>query len=422
MRLMCGNDDCNRTHEAVQQSQPHEAMPMLTTKTRKRDFPSLDGKVYLNSAAEGIPPLAVGEALQQYFADKQLGMDGRKPHAEQWDAAKALVAEFYGLTAAEIGICSCASEAYNLAALALKLRKGDEVVINDLDFPAGATPWLQRDCPATVKVWKNLSGALRLEDLVPLLNPKTKLVTVSLVSFFNGFRVLLPEVVATVRKRSNALLAVDVTQALGRVPLDLTGADLIVSSTHKWILASHGGGLVGVPSARITEWTAPAGGWFNLEDAFGPNRFDKAISKPGAASFTVGMPNYGAVYAIRAGLEYIKGVGVKAIDDATRPLVLHCLEELKKLLQSRLLTPDEPEHIAGILAFKHPKAEEIHAKLHYMKEYACDESRRSLANRDPRLQHRRRHREAAEGIEGNAAWKWLAEQASISKLPLLKNL
>ena len=335
---------------------------MLTTKTRKRDFPSLEGRAYLNTAAEGVPPIAVGEALQQYFEDKQLGMDGRKQHAAQWDAAKALVAEFYGLTPAEIGICSCSSEAYNLAALALRLKKGDEVIINDLDFPAGATPWLQQASPATTKVWKNLSGALRMEDLVPLLTPKTRLVTVSLVSFFNGFRVHLPEVIATVRKRSSAMVAVDVTQALGRVPLDLTGADLIVSSTHKWILASHGGGLVGVPKHRTAEWTSPAGGWFNIEDAFGANRFDKAVSKPGAASFTVGMPNYPAVYTIRAGLEYIKGVGVKAIDDAARPLVLNCLEELKTL-PVELLTPDEPEHIAGILAFRHPKAEEIHAKL-----------------------------------------------------------
>ena len=335
---------------------------MLTTRTRKRDFPSLDTRAYLNTAAEGVPPLAVGEALQQYFEDKQLGMDGRKPHAAQWDAAKGLVAEFFGLTPAEIGICSCSSEAYNLAALALRLKKGEEVVINDLDFPAGATPWLQQACPATPKVWKNLSGALRLEDLVPLLNPKTRLVTVSLVSFFNGFRIHLPEVIATVRKRSATLVAVDVTQALGRIPLDLTGADLIVSSTHKWILASHGGGLVGVPKNRTLEWTAPAGGWFNIEDAFGPNRFEKAVSKPGAASFTVGMPNYPAVYAIRAGLEYVKGVGVANIDAHARPLVLQCLEELKRL-PVELLTPDEPEHIAGILAFRHPNAEEIHAKL-----------------------------------------------------------
>jgi selenocysteine lyase/cysteine desulfurase len=336
---------------------------MLTDATRRRDFPSLDGITYLNTAAEGIPPLAVGEALSQYFRDKQLGMDGRLKHAEQWEAARALVGEFFGLSAAEVGICSSSSEAYNLAALALQLRAGDEVVINDLDFPAGATPWLQPTCPAEVKVWRNRDGALRVEDLVPLLGPRTRLVTVSLVSFFNGFRLHLPEVVAAVRQHSPALLAVDVTQALGRIPLDLTGADLVVSSTHKWILASHGGGLVGVPKARAAEWTAPAGGWFHLEDAFGPGRFEKAVSRPGAASFTVGMPNYPAVYAIRAGLEYIRGVGVEAIDRHARPLVLSCLEEVRKL-PVELLTPPEPDHVAGILAFRHPNADAIHKQLH----------------------------------------------------------
>ena len=209
--------------------------------------------------------------------------------------------------------------------------------------------------------------------------------TVSLVSFFNGFMLHLPEVVAAVRRHSPALLAVDVTQALGRIPLKLDGADLIVSSTHKWILASHGGGLVGVPSARAAEWTVPAGGWFNLEDPFGPNRFEKAVSKPGAAGFTVGMPNYPAVYAIRAALEYIRGVGVAKIDAAARPLVLACLAELKKL-PVELLTPDEPEHIAGILAFRHPKAEEIHTTP-AGREHPRDESRGATAHRDSRVQH-----------------------------------
>jgi selenocysteine lyase/cysteine desulfurase len=335
---------------------------MLTPASRARDFPTLKDRAYLNTAAEGIPPVAVGEALAQYSRDKQLGMDGRKPHAAQWEAAKALTAEFFGLTPGEIGICSCSSEAYNLAAMALQLKAGDEVVVNDLDFPAGATPWLQPSCPASAKVWRNRSGALRIEDLVPLLGKKTRLVTVSLVSFFNGFRIALPEVVAAVRKHSGALLALDVTQALGRIPLDLSGADLIVSSTHKWILASHGGGLVGVPAGRAADWTVPAGGWFNLEDPFGANRFEKAVSKPGAAGFTVGMPNYPAVYAIRAGLDYIGRVGVTHIDAAARPLVMSCLAGLKKLAVE-LLTPDEPEHIAGILAFRHPKADEIHKRL-----------------------------------------------------------
>ena len=34
---------------------------MLTESSRQNDFPSLAGKIYLNTAAEGVPPLAVGK-------------------------------------------------------------------------------------------------------------------------------------------------------------------------------------------------------------------------------------------------------------------------------------------------------------------------------------------------------------------------
>ena len=334
---------------------------MLTTESRERDFPSLCGRVYLNSAAEGIPPLSVSAALQQYFMDKQEGMDGRPAHFAQLDRVKELTAEFYGLNDAEIGICSCSSEAYNLVSMALALSTGDEVVINDLDFPAGVTPWLQSACPATVRVWRSVNGALRTKDLIPLLSLKTRFVTTSLVSFFNGFVVPLNEVCEVVRRRSSALLGVDITQALGRIPLDLHDVDLIVSSTHKWILSSHGGGLVGVPSARAAELTVPAGGWLHLQDAFGAQRFESAVSRPGAASYAVGMPNFPAIYAIRAGLEYIQKTGVAAIHAAAGPLTEQCIDGLAGM-PVELLTPRN-EPLAGIVAFRHPRADEIHQKL-----------------------------------------------------------
>ena len=335
---------------------------MLTEASRQRDFPSLSGMTYLNTAAEGIPPLSVRAALEQYFADKQRGMDGRDPHFAQLQATRALTAELYGLSTDEIAICSCSSEAYNLAALALRLREGDEVVINDLDFPAGATPFLQADCPAKVRLWRSKGGALDVRDLVPLLGPSTRFVTTSLVSFFNGFRISVPEVVEAVRRNSPALLSVDVTQALGRVPLELKGVDLIVSSTHKWILASHGGGLVGIPKERAKEWQVPAGGWYHLQDAFGPARFESAVSQPGAAGFAVGMPNFPAIYAIRAALDSLRDVGVAAIDRAAQPLVVQCLDGLARL-PVELLTPRDLSSVAGIIAFRHPRAEAIHRSL-----------------------------------------------------------
>ncbi len=321
---------------------------------------------YLNTAAEGIPPPAVLDALAQYGRDKLLGMDGRKLHEVQWQGVRQRAAAALGLSADEVGICSCTSEAYNLAALAMRFGEADEVVVNDLDYPAGVTPFLQSACPATVKLWRSRAGALQVEDLIALLGPATRLVTASLVSFFNGYTVSVPCLAEAVRRHSDALISVDVTQALGRIPLDLAGADLIISSTHKWILASHGGGLVGVPKARADRLTVPAGGWFNLENAFAPDRFDRVVTRPGSASFCVGMPNYPAVYAVNAALAYIESVGVPAIDAHARPLVLACLDGLKEL-RVDLLTPDDPASLAGILAFRHPAAERIHRRLHDQK-------------------------------------------------------
>ena len=335
---------------------------MLTSETRARDFPHLEGKAYLNTAAEGIPPLAVGEALQQYVNDKQLGMDGREPHFEQWNAACTLLGEMYGLSAEEVTICSCSSEAFNLAARAAGLEQGDEVIINDLDFPAGSTPWLHDDCPATVRVWRHRDWSLHVEDLVSLLGPRTRVVSTSLVSFFNGFMVPLEEMIEAIHQHSDAQVVLDVTQALGRIPLDLTQVDLVISSTHKWILSSHGGGLVGIPSRSADRWNVQAGGWFNLQDAFGSERFEQVVVKPGAAGFTVGMPNFPAVYAIRAGLAYIKDTGVEAIEAAARPQMEACLEGLTGL-PVELISPRDPSKLAGILAFRHPDAEAIHQQL-----------------------------------------------------------
>ena len=125
---------------------------MLDASTRALDFPPLTGIVYLNTAAEGIPPPQVGEGLSQYFRDKQLGMDGRLRHAAVHAEARRLAAEMIGLDTDDVAICSCSSEAFNLASLALGLRDGDEVVVTDLDFPSSVTPFLQDRCPATVKV------------------------------------------------------------------------------------------------------------------------------------------------------------------------------------------------------------------------------------------------------------------------------
>src|SRR5687767_9189343 len=103
---------------------------MLDERSRHEQFPSLGGMTYLNTAAEGISPVVVGDALGLYFKHRRMGSAGRPDHLEEWEAARELAAGFFGLSKEEVGICSCTSEAYNLLALALRLQPGDEVIVN----------------------------------------------------------------------------------------------------------------------------------------------------------------------------------------------------------------------------------------------------------------------------------------------------
>ena len=339
---------------------------MLTQASREADFPSLNDRTYLNTAAEGIPPRAVIDTLSQYAQDKLLGMDGRKLHEDQWNSARERIARAFGLTPGEIGICSCSSEAYNLAAMALQLKSGDEVVINDLDFPAGATPWLQSTCPAEVKVWRSREGGLRIEDLIPLLGAKTRFPD----RFSSEFLQRIQDSPARNPQGSQTTIP---SPGRGRRHPG-TGSDPSRSvrcgpdhQLHPQMDTRHPRRRAcRRPRCAKNPVDSPGRGWFNLKDPFREERFDQAESQPGAPSFTVGMPNYAAVYAINGALDYIHSVGVSAIDAYASALVRVCLEGLKKL-PVEILTPDEPEAIAGILAFRHPDADRIHRVLHAKK-------------------------------------------------------
>src|SRR4051794_25074239 len=108
---------------------------MLTPESRRHDFPTLEGMIYLNTAAESIPPTIVGEALEQYWRDKLQGMRGRESHFARLEQCRAAAARLIGLAPSEVSFCSCSAEAYNLLATALCLNSSDQIVITDLDFP-----------------------------------------------------------------------------------------------------------------------------------------------------------------------------------------------------------------------------------------------------------------------------------------------
>jgi selenocysteine lyase/cysteine desulfurase len=214
-----------------------------------------------------------------------------------------------------------------------------------------------------VRIWRNRDGDLHAHDLPPLLNARTRLVQVSLVSFFNGQRIEWKPFRDAVRRYApNALIAVDVTQALGRIPLDCGDADCIISSTHKWTLGVHGGCIIGIPQARAAELTTRAGGWFHLENAFDADRFERVATKKGAASWATGMPNFAALYALDASLRYLAAIGIEKIAAHADPLTERVHQGLLQL-GLKPMSSWSPKNPSGIVAFRHARTAEIHAAL-----------------------------------------------------------
>lgn len=338
---------------------------MLTDSSRRRDFPALADITYLNTAAESIPPRCVGEAINTYWSDKQRGMKGRDAHFAQVEACREISARMVGLEPEEVSFCSCSSEAYNLLASALQLKPTDEVIVTDLDFPAGATPWLTLQPAPKTHLWKARDGVLEVADLIPLLSDRTRLVQVSLISFYNGFRLPWRAFCDAVRRIApEALISVDVTQALGRVMLDCVDADIVISSTHKWTLGIHGGCIIGIPARNASRLTTHAGGWYHLRNAFDADRFERADSKSGAASYSVGMPNFISLYALNASLRYLDDIGIENIVAHADPLTCEVDAGLRALgLQP--LCPWQPENPSGIVSFKHPECSILHTALEH---------------------------------------------------------
>ncbi len=337
---------------------------MLSAESRLHDFPSLEGTAYLNTAAESIPPLCVAEAVVEYLQHKTLGMRGREPHFARVEQCREVAARMIGFQTHEVSFCSCSSEAYNLLASALDLKAEDEVVLTDIDFPAGATPWLTARTKPRVNLWKLREGELLIDDLLPLLNERTRLVQLSLISFYNGYRLPWRQVADAIRQRApEAVIAVDVTQALGRVVLDCQDADVIISSTHKWTLGLHGGCVVGISDRKACQLTTTAGGWYHLENAFNDDRFERAVMKTGAASYSVGMPSFAPIYALNASLRYLDDIGIERIARHADPLVAAAEAGLRGLGLQPMAKLDQQHRPTGILAFRHPETAKLHAAL-----------------------------------------------------------
>ena len=331
--------------------------------TNKHLFPLTSAVCYLDTAAEGLPPLTAQSALEEYWREKSRGTPGRKRLFQRQAETEEVAAELLGTSADNVALLGNSSEALNLLANSIDWKAGDEVLISDLEFPSNVIPWLRlKHAGVRLVVIPTCEGVLRLADWTSRISSRTRVVSVSQVSYKTGTQMPFIKELSAEAHRAGALFCVDATQALGRVPVGVDGVDYLVASSYKWLLGTHGLGVVYVsPNTRETLRVSTAG-WYSVDSVFHSERFESFTPKRCAGQLQAGMPNFPGLFALHAGIKYLLSLGVERIDQDLRPLVRTLREGLVDAGLS-VLTPAAPEFGSGIVSFACEDAAEAAAWL-----------------------------------------------------------
>lgn len=321
------------------------------------------GEVYLDTAAEGLLPLCATEAMDAYLRDKGRGTPGREAMFEEEERSKCVAARLLAARPENVALLPSATDALNLLANSLDWRPGDEVVTTDLEFPSGVLAFLRlRDRGVRLQVVPSRGGAVDPGRLCSAIGPATRVVVLSQVSYKTGTNMGDISAVAAEARRRGALVCVDATQAMGRVPVSMEGVDLLTASSYKWLLGVHGAAIVCLGEGLRDRVLPGAAGWYSVVDVFGPNRFTEFHWKAGAGRLVGGMPNFSAIYVLRRSLELMETFGVAQIHRRLAPHMAALRAGLERM-GLEVLTPPGRDGDSGIVSFAHREHEAIGAAL-----------------------------------------------------------
>lgn len=123
---------------------------------------------------------------------------------------------------------------------------GGRIVTDTLHFYAAFPMYQELAIQGVDVTWVQAhDGRILLEDMARAITPGTRLVSLSLVSTYNGFQHDLKAVCALAHA-VGALVYADIIHAAGAVPVDLhdSGVDFAACATYKWLMGDFGLGFL----------------------------------------------------------------------------------------------------------------------------------------------------------------------------------
>jgi selenocysteine lyase/cysteine desulfurase len=321
--------------------------------TLRAFFPVAERAVYLNHAAVSAPPVPTIQAIQSYLADvSQNGSLNFRNWLAVKESARGLLASMLGARPEQVAFVRNTSDGLSTVANGLAWRPGDNIVTFRNEFPSNIYPWLRaRDAfGIEVRMCDERDGRVDLEELIGLIDTRTRIVAISHVQYATGFRADLERIAGAARAH-DALLVVDVIQSLGVVPVDVQSQliDVAAGACHKWLLTPEGVGFLYL-SDRARERIQPTlVGWISVPNPEDTSNFEQGWNK-GTLAWETGTGPAGLIYGLEASLKLLKEIGVPVIKDYLETLTDYLCERLQgtnyQVISSR--QPGEKSQIVSI--------------------------------------------------------------------------
>lgn len=344
----------------------------------RQQIPLLSKGVYLDSAGAGAPPLSVHSAMRTF-------LDEWRDYGEKWDAwlleivrARELFARLVGASRKEIACVPNVSSGLAAIASALSLKREQNVVLSELNFPTNVYIWhalKRKGLLSEVRILRAKAGGVPLADFEKAIDDKTAAVSLDYVSWINGCKENI-KAITQVAHSHGALMLVDAFHAVGVMPVNVRELDVdaLTCGTYKWLLGPHGTAFLYVKGETLDRLDPGIVGWHSISDSviarasskqetFGrPFDLSGLIPANDATRFEWGTWSVITVVGAKAALEFT----LKYTPQEREPIIKHLNERLVNGLETKgkhITSPLDSERRSGIVTFEVDDAARVSREL-----------------------------------------------------------
>lgn len=278
-------------------------------------FPAAEKMIYLDSGFQTPMSAPVKDALETFIRESYETAGPKSAWIARMERTRAKLAAFLNAAPEEIAFTKNTSESMNIAANALPLEAGDNVLMIHGDHPNNAYAFLNLRKKGVEVRFIPMTEVVNADSFRPHIDARTRAISMSHVTFHAGHRFDI-EGVGRLCREAGLYYVLDIMQAVGVVPVDAkaVGATFIGCGTHKGLLVPQGLGLLWWDRSR-TELEPAYLAAISLADPPADliARPDDLTPAPTAGRFEIGNFNLPATHALGAALDLIGSIGIHNI-------------------------------------------------------------------------------------------------------------